>query len=141
MEAIMADYYTQFSCELDLGTVENAKRALDIYSNSECDDGSSYNEGFDLSVMYEPNEHVLWIWAEDQGNPDHVVAFVKACALALDLKGLWGFDYANSCSLPALEAFGGGAHVLNLTTGETVGFMDTQSWLAFTLADAASAQA
>ena len=28
----MADYFTRFSCLLDVGTIENAARALDIYN-------------------------------------------------------------------------------------------------------------
>ena len=30
----MADYFTHFSCLLDVGTPENAARALDLYANA-----------------------------------------------------------------------------------------------------------
>ena len=46
------------------------------------------------------------------------------------LKGLWGFQYANTCSRPRLDGFGGGAHVLDLATGETVAWTYTDGWLA-----------
>ena len=32
LETAMADYYTHFSCLLDVGTPENAARALDLYN-------------------------------------------------------------------------------------------------------------
>jgi|HubBroStandDraft_2_1064218.scaffolds.fasta_scaffold548550_2 hypothetical protein len=36
----MADYFTHFSCLLDVGTPENAARAVELYDNtSEDDDG------------------------------------------------------------------------------------------------------
>src|SRR5690606_34244894 len=31
-ETVMADYYTHFSCLLDVGTPENAARALELYN-------------------------------------------------------------------------------------------------------------
>lgn len=61
------------------------------------------------------------------------IQFVKLCAAEFSLKGRWGFQYANTCSRPRLSAFGGGAHVLDLGTGETVGFIDTDGWLTATV--------
>ncbi len=47
----MADYSTHFSCLLDLGTPENAARALDLYANTpEDEDGLRLSDGFDLSI-------------------------------------------------------------------------------------------
>ncbi len=55
---------------------------------------------------------------------------MKLCAAEFSLKGRWGFQYANTCSRPRLNAFGGGAHVLDLGTGETLGWIDIDGWLA-----------
>ena len=50
--------------------------------------------------------------------------------MEFSLKGRWGFQYTNTCSRPRLNAFGGGAHVIDLGTGETLGWIDTDGWLA-----------
>ena len=48
----MADYFTHFSCLLDVGTPENAARALDLYDNTpEDEDGLRLSDGFDLSIQ------------------------------------------------------------------------------------------
>ena len=54
------------------------------------------------------------------GDPERLIHFVKLCAAEFSLSGRWGFQYANTCSKPRLDGFGGGAHVLDLATGETV---------------------
>ena len=56
-------------------------------------------------------------------------------AAALGLTGLWGFQYATTCSQARVNAFGGGAHVLDLATGETVDWIYTDGWLDQTLSD------
>ena len=51
----MADYFTHFSCLLDVGTPDNAARALDLY-NKLSEDGTSEkppSEGFLLSIQPE----------------------------------------------------------------------------------------
>jgi hypothetical protein len=63
-----------------------------------------------------------------------VILFVQRCAQAFGLTGRWGFQWANTCSRPRVNAFGGGAHVLDLPTRETVSWTDTNGWLARTLA-------
>ncbi len=56
------------------------------------------------------------------------------CAEAFALTGRWGFQWANTCSRPRINAFGGGAHVLDLEKRNTVAWSDTNGWLARTLA-------
>lgn len=51
------------------------------------------------------------------------------CAAEFGLTGRWGFQYANTCSRPRVDAFGGGAHMLDLATGETVAWTYTEGWL------------
>ena len=51
----MADYFTHFSCLLDVGTPENAARALDLY-NALADDTAAEDppsDGFVLSIQPE----------------------------------------------------------------------------------------
>ena len=59
----------------------------------------------------------------------------SCCALrkTLDLTGLWGFQYALTCSRPRLDAFGGGAHVIDLGARKSIGWTSSQEWLAAAL--------
>ena len=131
----MADYFTHFSCLLDVGTPENAARALDLY-NRLSEDGASEeppSEGFLLPIQPEHGGSQLWMRDDVTGDPERLIHFVKHCAAEFGLKGRWGFQYANTCSKPRLDGFGGGAHVLDLTTGETVDWIYTDGWLDQTI--------
>ncbi len=132
----MADFFTHFSCLLDVGTPHNAARALDLY-NALMEDNAREDppsEAFLLSIQPEHGGSRLWIRDDVTGDPQTVITFVLRCAKAFDLAGRWGFQWANTCSRPRVDAFGGGAHVLDLATGETVAWIDTSGWLARTLA-------
>ena len=131
----MADFFTHFSCLLDVGTPQNAARALDLY-NALSEAGASEeppSEGFLVSIQPEHGGSQLWLRDDVSGDPERLIQFVKLCATEFSLKGRWGFQYANTCSRPRLNAFGGGAHVLDLGTGETLGWIDTDGWLATAL--------
>ena len=92
--------------------------------------------GFFVSVPSQDAGSQLWIRDEGTGDPESVIRFVKICASEFSLCGSWGFQYSNMCSKPRLDGFGGGAHVLDLATGETIAWIDTENWLAQTIADA-----
>jgi hypothetical protein len=100
----MADYFTQFSCMFDVGSTEKAVAALallDELRDDPADDEPPY--GFDATVDG-ADPGVLWIRDSDgQGDPEHVIAFVLACAEAFDLTGRWGFAWALTCSKPCLD--------------------------------------
>ena len=131
----MADYFTHFSCLLDVGTPQNAARALDLY-NALSEAGAAEeppSEGFLVSIQPEHGGSQLWLRDDVSGDPERLIQFVKLCAAELGLKGRWGFQYANTCSRPRLNSFGGGAHILDLGTGETVEWIDTDGWLAAAL--------
>lgn len=130
----MADYFTHFSCLLDVGSPENAARALDLYArlSEETADDDFPLTRFGLSIQPGEGTH-LWIYDDDTGDPEHVIAFVKLCAAEFGLTGRWGFQYSNTCSRPRIDAFGGGAHVLDLATGETVDWIATDEWLSIVL--------
>ena len=131
----MADYFTHFSCLLDVGTPENAARALDLY-NRLSEAGASEeppSEGFLLSIQPEHGGTKLWIRDDVTGDPECVIQFVLRCAEQFQLSGRWGFQYANTCSKPRLDGFGGGAHVLDLAARETIAWTYTDGWLASVL--------
>jgi hypothetical protein len=131
----MADYFTHFSCLLDVGTPENAARALDLYNTLSTKGASEEppSEGFLLSIQPEHGGGQLWMRDDVTGDPERVIQFVKRCAAEFGLTGRWGFQYANTCSRPRLDGFGGGAHVLDLSTGETVDWIYTDGWLDQTI--------
>lgn len=132
----MAEYFTRFSCLLDVGTPHNAARAYEAYHALHND---AYAEtetlccGFDLTIESDPSGSQLWIRSEDHGDPEAVIRFVLRLAEELDLTGLWGFSYAVTCARPRPEAFGGGAHVIDLGARKSVGWTSSQDWLAAAL--------
>ena len=82
----------------------------------------------------------------EHGDAEAVIRFVLRLAEELDLTGLWGFQYALTCSRPRLDAFGGGAHVIDLGARKSIGWTSSQEWLAAALkrgrnADALSSSA
>ena len=128
----MADYLTQFSCILDVGSAENALRAERIRGELAAE---LYREeggypGFEMQVEHEFGPGALWIHSDDYGEPEHVIRFVLRCAEAFDMKGVWGFTWSHSCSKPRVDSFGGGAHVLDLGTGKTIGDIDCNQFVA-----------
>ena len=74
---------------------------------------------------------VLWISDGDgQGDPEHVIAFVLACAAAFDLSGRWGFSpWALTSSKPRLDGFGGGAQLIDLGARKSLAWLDCGHWL------------
>jgi hypothetical protein len=129
----MADYFNHFSCLIDVGTPEKAARAIDVFVTLR-DEDDQLDEpqfhGFDLSRQDGPESSILWIRDDESGDVEAVIAFILCLAEELDLAGLWGFEHSTTCSRPRLDAFGGGAHVIDLTARKVIGWVNTQTWLA-----------
>ena len=127
----MADYFTHFSCMLDVGTPGNARRTLELFQSfsERLDREESAFPGFALALDSHDDGTALWIHDDGCGDIGHVTEFVVECAQALGLKGLWGFEWAHSCSRPRLDGFGGGAQVIDLETGCTDTWIGTSDWL------------
>lgn len=128
----MADYFTHFSCLLDVGTPNNAARAIELYQSSMADTALEHppSDGFLLSIDPEHGAQQLWMRDDITGDPQQVIDFVRLCARTLDLSGRWGFQWSTTCTRPRVNAFGGGAHVLDLDTGATIMSISTNGWLA-----------
>ena len=132
----MADYFTHFSCLLDVGTFDKATRALALFQSlREADQDADDPEvaGFDLVRQDAPEDSTLWIHDDEHGDVEAVIRFVLRLAEELDLTGLWGVQFALTCSRPRLDAFGGGAHVIDLGARKSIGWTSTQEWLAAAL--------
>lgn len=126
----MADYFTQFSCLLEVGA-GNIETALAIHARMaedlETDDGIA--SGF-VAEPATDSDSALWLHADDHGEPEHVIAFALRCAEAFDLKGRWGFCWALSCSRPRLDGFGGGAQLIDLGARKSLAWVDCADWMA-----------
>jgi hypothetical protein len=133
----VADYFTQFSCVLDVGTPDKAVAALELFLRLREEDEASDDpefSGFALSLQDGLGSSVLWFHDDDgQGDVEGVIRFVLRLAEDLDLTGLLGIDYAHTCSRPRLEAFGGGAHVIDLGARKSIGWISTHEWLTAAL--------
>lgn len=128
----MADYFTQFSCMFDVGTAENAARAETIRRQQAeaLEEAEGTDLGFDMERDPDCGPGALWISSDGYGEPEHVTAFVLACAEAFDLTGRWGFTWALTCSKPRLDANGGGAQVIDLGARKSLVWTDCEHWLA-----------
>lgn len=132
----MADYFTHFSCLLDVGTPERAAAALVLHERCRREDEETDEpqyRGFELALQDDGQSGRLWIYDDDNGDPDGVVSFVLRLAEVLDLHGLWGFDYAHTASRPIIGSFGGGATVIDLGARQVIGWVGTHAWLAAAL--------
>ena len=132
----MADYVTCFSCLLDVGTQDKAARACKAFMalrNDAYAETEDLHCGFDMSIQNDSSGSTLWIHDDGNGDVEAVIQFVLRLAEELDLTGLWGFSYALICSRPRIEAFAGGAHVLDLGARKSIGWTSTQDWLAAAL--------
>jgi hypothetical protein len=129
----MADYFTHFSCVLDVGSSEKAIAAVDLLTRLHLDeegaDDPEYS-GFVLLQQDGPGSSILWFHDDDgEGDIEGVIRFVLRLAEESDLTGLWGFEVAYTCSRPRLDAFGGGAHVIDLGARKSIGWTSTHEWL------------
>lgn len=133
----MANYYTNFSCVFDVGTSENAARALgirgELAERLDAEEGATI--GFSMAHDHQSGAGALWLWSDDgAGYPEHVIAFVLLCAEAFNLQGRWGFCWALSCSRPRLDGFGGGAQTVDLGRRESLEWVDCHHWVAAQMA-------
>jgi hypothetical protein len=131
----MADYFTQFSCVLDVGSADNVLRAIDLHQEMDVayanfEDGEI---GFEIDA---DGPTSVWIHDGDGfGNQEHVIKFVLRCAAEFDLRGRWGFTRALTCSRPRTNGFGGGAQVLDFGARKSLDWIDCNHWLTGELAD------
>ena len=127
----MADNFTHFSCVLDVGTPDNTARALELYPAfmEKAAREGAFAGGFLVSIHPDGDGTKIWMRDDVTGDPLQVIVFVERCAEVFGLKGRWGFQWANTCSQPRINAFSGGAHVLDLGTRKPVAWVHTNLWL------------
>ena len=124
----MADYYVQFSETLDKLRPEEEKwlgEQLAADPDTDCPvflldyedrDPDDPDYGFEWSFQGEGDERHLWVHAEDHGEVDRLAHLIQKFLKAFRPGECWSLSYANTCSKPRLDGFGGGA--VFVTAGE-----------------------
>jgi hypothetical protein len=112
----MADYFTHFSCVLDVGTPHNAARALDLYpacmEQAAC--AGALSGGFLVSVHPDQSDTKLWMRDATTGDPLQVIMFVQRCAEVFGLRGHWGLQWATSAP-NAVSTHSAAAHTCSIS--------------------------
>lgn len=79
--------------------------------------------GFNVAV----DDDGIWMYSEDSGTPDNTIPLIQAYLLKFDPTGAVAFEWADTCSRPRLDEFGGGAAFVTATSVE---YMNTGTWVS-----------
>ena len=133
----MADYFTKFSFVIPvtpeqgewlmqahelasaiIGNIEDgergesAERPADLVSAALV--LAEGRDGFPcLEVSHDAREGAVWVRSEDSGDVDYAADLTQAFLRRFELNLVVAFQWANTCSKPRLDAFGGGAAVVS----------------------------
>ena len=122
----MANYYLTFSTTIPYQNDEQRDWLLDKLGNCVVnDDEESYPV---CDIVDEPGQQAIWVHEDEGGGDlgalfDIVAEFQKVFSIAQS----WYISWANTCSSPRLDSFGGGAVFIH--KGE-VDSIDTESWIS-----------
>ena len=121
----MADYCTHFSCPLDVGTPDNAARTLDLTISFPKKSGGATFRSLPALDPARARRHSYRI-ATTTPAIGVLIQFIETLRRHVQSHtGRWGFNTPFTTRGVRLDGFGGGAHVLDLATGETVDFGST----------------
>lgn len=126
----MANYYTEFSEQIDLKTeeeVEWAKKEIDKMVIA-----WDADEELDMRCGYVLNEDPGWAWfySEDNGNIEFFIEFAQSYLNKFAKDSLVSISYANTASSPRIGAFAGGAVVVSASK---IYHYHTSAWLSETI--------
>lgn len=93
----MADYYTQFSLEIE-GTQEQRNWLHDALTNGE-----------EYTCEVQEQEGTLWLYSEEGCDLDTVAAILASYQEKYNLTAPIILEWANTCSKMRTDGFGGGA--------------------------------
>lgn len=136
----MADYYTYFSLVMKLPDVAAQQYALAIHAKaasliSEEEVPGEIPEDlhnhldmwfFDTEPDGNPLEPAIWLHSEN-GGIDAVCDFIQHLLKKFNPQGYVAFEWANDCTKPLTDAYGGGAAFITADDIQTIG---TWSWVA-----------
>ena len=124
----MADYYTQYSAEIDKLTDDEIKwlevRLKDIEDARADDDGLGEDDN-DLGQV-ELQDRTLWFCGRESGDPRAIAEFVQGFLKQFRPNGSFSMGHTFSCSRPRLDGFGGGAVFV---TAESIEHVNSDTWL------------
>ena len=122
----MANNYTQFSFELPLPRAENpAKNPIDevkafwvewlVQRDLEIEkDAEKEFEEYNFLVELEASGS-LWVHSDESGDPFQAADFVQEYLRCLGISGGVFFSWAETCSKPRINEFGGGCFIVTAT--------------------------
>lgn len=138
----MASHFTMFSFSLEdltddeLAWCQRFEEYLEGVETGEIeptedDEFSSvlpdHGETPDYRAEVDAEERSVWLHADESGTPEHVVLYVQAFLKKFRPADFIGFEWANLCSRPLLDAFGGGAV---LVTAQSAHYHSSSQWLS-----------
>jgi len=139
----MAEYYTQFSFAINHLNADEIVWAekLQEFLGRDPDDDIETEPEFEgiieddcyASVAVDIEDDIggdygLWVWSGDYGggSPDEAALLVQKFLARFRPTEVVAFEWANSCSKPRLDSFGGGAVVISATNIE---WNSTSQWV------------
>jgi hypothetical protein len=137
----MADHYTHFSFALtDLSEEEQAWLGAlldspDDTPNEELAALLGDDEYIGFEASFEDDGRTLWVHAGESGTPERAAVVVQEFLARFRPGDAVGFEWANTCSRPLLDAFGGGAVFV---TAAEQRWLSSAQWLADKLDAAAT---
>lgn len=125
----MADYYTDFSFSIDDLTVEESQWIREKLD--EIDDGGDEDAWLCCDVTIETDFHQGpgYCWIRSEAGSGNIEAVADFCGefLAEFRPDKWiEFEWANTCSKPRVDSFGGGAVFITATESR---WLNTTDWL------------
>ena len=136
----MADYFTNFCLILPLPNEAAQKEALDLAEqayNAQVDDEALSEDfpevlreviedwHFEAVAERSSNRWGLWLHSND-GGIDAACAFIQYILGRFDPEGHVCVEWANDCSKPRTDAYGGGAALI---TSAEIKIITTREWL------------
>ena len=120
----MADYYTSYSAEIKGLTDEESKWVHSrIKEIEEAGDDDAVCELGEVEVV----DGALWFRGEEHGDPRAVAEFARDFLKRFRPRDGFALEYAQTCSRPRLDGFGGGAFFV---TAEGIECVETAAWVA-----------
>ncbi len=133
----MANYYTEFSFEIDL-TEEQHKKGVLLFESLNAEENGFTNlrnlvleedttPNFDFKPYVFSKGNVKWWFSSDGGesSTNHIALFLHYCIVNFNFPPC-GFEWSNSCSKPQLDSFSGGAVWITKEGFENI---STNDWL------------
>jgi hypothetical protein len=135
----MADYYTHFSIVMKLPDVAAQQYALALHAKAESltsgdevpgEIPTELHDNLDMWIFEtEPGgnelEPTIWMHSEN-GGIDAVCDFIQHLLKKFTPQGYVAFEWANDCSKPRTDAYGGGAAFI---TAQEIYSMTTYEWI------------